>query len=322
MGCDHPQRFFLRPPQVLLGTGGHGMLIQRDTGCASSALGGGDASLGERQIRMYPLFAPRSGNSEGEGRVRVVSPCLPLALHQRTSTAEADFRRNVSTTVQRYAAGLAMAVLWCSLPARADEPTKPAASEIGRTRSLRQITTDVQKTLRAQAIATTANQREVAIRQLVQLHGEAAEHEMFATSQTLQRTVRLVRGRLRQVASQLSAALREEPPNRSPRARRARKRPDHAKPRTTVLAQQPGLNPPVHQGGVGVPIAGQPALGDNGPALVDLIQRTISPPIWDVNGGPATMVYFAPRHAVVARAPGETHRDVARLLNGLRRAGR
>ena len=29
---------------------------------------------------MYPLLAPRSGNSEGEGRVRVVNTYLPLAL--------------------------------------------------------------------------------------------------------------------------------------------------------------------------------------------------------------------------------------------------
>ena len=263
------------------------MSIQPNTGCASSALGGGHASL--RQIAL---------------------------------TAKAYFRRNVSTTVPRVAVWLAIAVLGCALPARADEPPKPAASETGSARSLRQITTDAQKTLRTEAIAQTANQREVAIRQLVQLHGEAAEHEMFATSQTLQRTVLRVRGRLRQVVSQLSAALPEQPPSRSQRARRERKRPDHAKPRTTVLAQQPGLNQPARQGGVGARVVGQPAVGDNGPALVDLIQRTISPPIWDVNGGPATMVYFAPRHAVVVRAPGETQRDVARLVNGLRRAGR
>ena len=36
--------------------------------------------LGERQIQRYPLPAPRSGNSEGEGRVRVVDSYLPLAL--------------------------------------------------------------------------------------------------------------------------------------------------------------------------------------------------------------------------------------------------
>ncbi len=102
-----------------------------------------------------------------------------------------------------------------------------------------------------------------------------------------------------------------------------------AAPRHTVLSQQFGNVPQAQanrvngggQPGGGQPGGGQPGGGDLGPDLVDLIERTISPPIWDSNGGPATIVYFQPRQALVVRATQEAHRDVRHLLIGLRAAG-
>lgn len=73
---------------------------------------------------------------------------------------------------------------------------------------------------------------------------------------------------------------------------------------------QPIANRGVQQGG-----------GDYGQELVALIERTISPPIWEANGGLATIVYYQPLHALVVRATQESHRDVRRLLIGLRAAG-
>jgi hypothetical protein len=60
---------------------------------------------------------------------------------------------------------------------------------------------------------------------------------------------------------------------------------------------------------------------DYGPALVELIQRTIAPGFWDVNGGPGTIVYYAPLRALVVRATGEIHGNLRGALGGLRRAG-
>lgn len=56
-------------------------------------------------------------------------------------------------------------------------------------------------------------------------------------------------------------------------------------------------------------------------SLIDLIQRTINPPIWDVNGGPASVGYFAPYQALVVRAPGEIHYELGGTLGQLRNAG-
>ncbi len=72
----------------------------------------------------------------------------------------------------------------------------------------------------------------------------------------------------------------------------------------------------------------RPPASNEGPAaigaasLIDLIQRTVNPPIWDVNGGPASVGYFAPFHALVVRAPGEVHHQLGGTLGQLRRVAR
>jgi hypothetical protein len=53
-------------------------------------------------------------------------------------------------------------------------------------------------------------------------------------------------------------------------------------------------------------------------ALIDLIQATISPETWDINGGRGSIVYFANGHALVVSAPGDVHDDLGGLLRQLR----
>jgi hypothetical protein len=60
------------------------------------------------------------------------------------------------------------------------------------------------------------------------------------------------------------------------------------------------------------------AVADYGQDLVDLIHAVIQPDIWDVNGGPATVVYYRPLQVLVVRAPGEVHEQLGGALNGLR----
>lgn len=57
---------------------------------------------------------------------------------------------------------------------------------------------------------------------------------------------------------------------------------------------------------------------DHGRQLVELIQRTIMPQAWDVNGGPCTVVYYAPLHALVVSATEEVHEKVGGVLRGVR----
>ena len=57
---------------------------------------------------------------------------------------------------------------------------------------------------------------------------------------------------------------------------------------------------------------------DHGRMLVELIERTIMPRSWDVNGGPGTIVYYAPLHALVVSATEEVHEKIGGILGGVR----
>lgn len=63
------------------------------------------------------------------------------------------------------------------------------------------------------------------------------------------------------------------------------------------------------------------AAGDNGDELVDLIQNTIRPEFWDVNGGPGKIVFYRPLNVLVIRATSEIHGELSTGLDELRRAG-
>ena len=63
------------------------------------------------------------------------------------------------------------------------------------------------------------------------------------------------------------------------------------------------------------------AVRDWGETLVELIQATISPDHWDVNGGPGSIVYYPNLKVLVVRASGDAHGRVGGLFGGLRRAG-
>jgi hypothetical protein len=60
----------------------------------------------------------------------------------------------------------------------------------------------------------------------------------------------------------------------------------------------------------------QPA--DYGQDLVELIEHTIAPGTWDVNGGNGTIMYYSPMRAIVVRQTDEVHEDLGGVLRGLR----
>ncbi len=66
------------------------------------------------------------------------------------------------------------------------------------------------------------------------------------------------------------------------------------------------------------PLAGGGAF-NTGDELIDLIQTTVAPDTWDINGGPGAIRYFRPLNALVIRAPGSTHHEVGEMLEQLRR---
>lgn len=62
-------------------------------------------------------------------------------------------------------------------------------------------------------------------------------------------------------------------------------------------------------------------VGDYGDDLVNLIENTIAPEFWDTVGGPGTIMYYRPLHALVVRATSEVHHSIGGTLGALRAAG-
>lgn len=85
--------------------------------------------------------------------------------------------------------------------------------------------------------------------------------------------------------------------------------------------------------GVNRQLAQVPARGNNlggGPAalaldadasqeLIDVIQQTIAPQSWDVNGGEGVAIFFAPKGALIVRQTEEVHSGLFDVVNHLRR---
>jgi hypothetical protein len=85
-----------------------------------------------------------------------------------------------------------------------------------------------------------------------------------------------------------------------------------------------GLNNPGGLGNQNRPaqggFAGNPANNfppDAGEDLVALIQKAIAPAHWDINGGPGSIYYWRPRHALVIRASEEVHEQIGGVLGQL-----
>lgn len=72
-------------------------------------------------------------------------------------------------------------------------------------------------------------------------------------------------------------------------------------------------------GGFGGPVG--PAQADAGNDLAELIQKTIAPSTWNVNGGPGAIYYWSPGRALVISAGQDVHDQLGDLLDQLRRAG-
>lgn len=74
--------------------------------------------------------------------------------------------------------------------------------------------------------------------------------------------------------------------------------------------------------GMGAGRFGQPPVADDaGQDLVELIQKTIAPGTWSINGGPGAIHYWRPGRAIVVTATDDIHGDMGGLIGQLRRAG-
>jgi hypothetical protein len=215
--------------------------------------------------------------------------------------------------------GFSAGSLWAETPPR----DSAAAKQIKATpRSLTVIQTDVRAALRAEAETRRAGHNAPQVLRLVTLYREMASHPQRDKSPMLKELGQQVRSRLATVRERIKRQIADgkkpvTPKSISSASNRLAER---------VLAQQVP-----QQGQAGV--AGQNAIvvgqtrarattTDYGPELVELIEATISPEIWNINGGPGAIVYYSPLHVLVVSAPDEVHSQIGDAVGQLRAAQR
>lgn len=156
--------------------------------------------------------------------------------------------------------------------------------------------------LKSEKQTRSLDARLLAAMRLVEFADHLSRDPRYPSSSTLRSTRRRVVARLRSIQQRTQSERR-----------RQTNRPQKIEVKQQVLAQ---LNQAVNGGGRGANNNLAPA--DYGPLLVALIQRTISPSSWDVNGGVSTVRYWRPGMALVVRAPQDLHAQVQPLLGQLR----
>lgn len=154
-------------------------------------------------------------------------------------------------------------------------------------------------------------------------------HDLLVADQSLARSDREVllqklRGRLKALLADLSK------PSAQGRAAAAEPSPLTVQLTRPMVLGQMGM--PGGRGGVGWAMGGAqpwggfggpggPAPADAGNDLAELIQKTIAPSTWNVNGGPGAIYYWSPGRALVISASQDVHDQLGDLLDQLRRAG-
>jgi hypothetical protein len=223
-------------------------------------------------------------------------------------------------------AGLLFVVGVCVSEVRGQHapPTNNASAQArGSSVSADALRGEVRAALQASMRVSRINRADI-VERLVDLHNRLA-----GPSELPERDRERLQTNVRNRLQQLSGIIQRQD------ARELEMRGEAPRPATVQLPRGPGqvlaqrlFGPPAGGFAPGRPIvrgagivplrpaAAQPF--DYGPALVNLIQRTIEPASWDVNGGPGAIVYFAPSRALVVRNRSEVHEQLQDVVRQLR----
>ena len=189
------------------------------------------------------------------------------------------------------------------------------------------IQAEIADLLKQEAQAKQPAARATAVRRMCELHGEILRDARYATSDTLNEYRIRLWSRLRRVQADLKQQI----------ARSAEKGDKQSADDYAALASADAATVAAadslaeslamldqSQGGPGYlfGFGGRAGPPDFGQDLVELIEQTINPAFWDTNGGPGTIVYYAPLRCIVVRATSEVHGNVGGLVGGLRAAGK
>lgn len=219
------------------------------------------------------------------------------------------------------------ALLMVASPGESSADATPA-------RTNQEVRNAIRDVMAGEAQAKTPAARADAIRELCALYGEVVTSTTFVPEEQT-RLKALVWSRLTRTKTEIEQRLARQRKAAELAAKKAARLGQNVSPTETAAAREATLAVASQVTAVSQAVGGPGALfaqaggafgggigaGDYGDELVDLIQKTISPDSWDVNGGPCSIVYLQHLHVLVVSAPDDVHGDLADVMDGLRRAG-
>ena len=207
-----------------------------------------------------------------------------------------------------------------------------AKKDASKPRRYHLIEKDVRNTLRAEAIARKPAQKKAALLTIIKLYKELKADPRLETSPTLQTNQKKLFVRMSRIKRKIVAKQRKKRGRVPRRNRRSRKSLSQiqneqkwqriSKEADQSLASVLSLSSFSLGGPSQVFAATQKrggAAADDGQELVELIESVIAPDFWDTNGGPGSIRYYQPLHALVVRATSEMHHSIGTTLKQLRK---
>ncbi len=229
------------------------------------------------------------------------------------------------------ALAMGMMAVAADSPATASTPgstdaAQAATAEQDALRPYHEIRGEMTDLLREEALAQSPSDKAAAVRKLARLFRQIQADPRYQDSDTLKQYKFKIFGRLTRVKAEIERKIaREERLGGGLRGASADPEADAA---SAHLSEQLALvsmslgGPARLFNDAGGALGGAAVGPDYGPDLVDLIQSTIRPSFWDVNGGPGTIVYYRPLRVLVISATSEVHGRVGGLVGGLRDASK
>ena len=161
------------------------------------------------------------------------------------------------------------------------------------------ISNEMRDALRREATVKDSDKHAEAVYDLTELHSELVSDPRYSTSDTLKEYRAKIWSRLRRVKKSIEVRLAREGKSVDPlKVEEVIRDASYA---TSELSSHLDLVSSTVGGPAKVFTAGQAggkAISDHGPALIDLIERTINPDFWDSAGGPGSIFYFQPLQRV------------------------
>ena len=193
------------------------------------------------------------------------------------------------------------------------------AAQTETARRYHEIEKDLRQLLTLEATTKSESERLATIYEMLPLYREIASDPRRLASPTLERYRIQLRSRLMQVQARLKRQLARDKNNPSRPVSLAEATTNAVIDHMSLVGASAGG--PAQLFSSRGAFGGGPVGPDYGLALVELIQSTIQPNFWDVRGGPGTIVYYAPLHALVVRATSEVHHKIGGAIKVIRKVG-